>query len=564
MTRKFFLFFLYFTTFSPLYSQPHLAVDINHPVYRILEIAEIKGALKNLSHAKPYSRDMVLILLKQAYENRARLHSTEQTIIKQMIQEFGEPRKGISKGNIPAHGHMGDTMIGIKGSGNSQMNCNELESWHMHNALCFYLRGDIASFLSYYGSFGFTYDKVNPESFVPYSFTKEWDGFHIGFGEPRYSLDGIEPVPYFSFRLEDEICTEFFNNNLLLRWARLRRDWGPSEGTLYLSKSARPYEGVDLYTRLASWMTLSYTFGSLSDWQKEIQLKEIPDALSYQKMFTLQMLEFFPFEWLTLSIASSAIWGKRFEIGYLNPLMYPVIHQNLHGDFDNVNQSVNLIVHLPEYARLYLSFFADEMELTGLKTFFSNPRNMVAFQAGTKIPVPFFSFSLFTFQYTKIEPFVYTHYPEENYSSSSVPVDLSYTHDGENLGSYLPPNSDEFLVKIESRVLPNLNLSLQYQLIRHGTNDREIAGDIAIYGDIDEYILYERLDEYPDKVFLKDGLYDWNNIISLKATWEIPDYSAVLTFGYSFAYTWWVENDSGKTPPDNKAKNIFSISYRVF
>jgi hypothetical protein len=244
--------------------------------------------------------------------------------------------------------------------------------------------------------------------------------------------------------------------------------------------------------------------------------------------------------------------------------MYPVIHQNLHGDLDNVNQSVNLIITLPDYARFYFSFFADEMEFTGSRDFFSNPRNMTALQTGTKILIPLFSYSLFTFQYTKIEPFVYTHYPEENYASSSVPVDLSYTNDGENLGSYLPPNSDEFLAKIESRILQNLTLSLQYQLIRHGTNKREKAGDIAIYGDIDEYIIYEQIDEYPDKAFLKDGLYDWNTIISLKAIWEIPDYNTILTFGYNFAYTWWVENESGITPPDNTARNIFFLSYKIF
>ncbi|MBN2535264.1 MAG: hypothetical protein JXB88_20460 [Spirochaetales bacterium] len=563
MNKVFFLFLLSITV-SPLISQPHLAVDIHHPVYRILEIAEIKGAVKNLSRAKPYSRSMVVTLLNQIYENREQLDSTEQIIVNQMIEEFKETPKGISKGNIPFRGLLGDAIFGIKATGNTQLNCNDLESWHMHNALCFYLKGNIDSFLSYYGSFGFTYDRVNPGSYVPYSFTKEWDGFHLGFGDPRYSLEGIEPFPYFSFRIEDEICTEFFDNNLLLRWARLRRDWGSSEGTLYLSKSARPYEGIDLYAKITPFMKLSYTFGSLSDWHKEIQLKEIPSASSYEKMFTLQMLEFFPFEWLTLSVAASALWGKRFEIGYLNPLLYPIIHQNLHGDFDNVNQSVNLIFHLPRYAMFYFSFFADEMELTNLEHFFTSPRNMIALQAGTKVPVPFFSFSLFTFQYTKIEPFVYTHYPEEHYYSSSVPVDLSYTHDGENIGYHLPPNSDEFLVKIESRILPYLDISLQYQLIRHGTNNREIAGDIAIYGDNDEYLYYERLDEYPDKVFLKDGLYDWNNIISIQAAWKIPDINAILTFGYSFSYIWWVENESGITPPDDTMKNIFSFSYKIF
>ncbi|MBN2441632.1 MAG: hypothetical protein JXJ04_09800 [Spirochaetales bacterium] len=563
--KQFIIFFIIFFFISHMAgSQTHLAVNLDHPVYTILEIASIKGILQNLSHAKPYSRSMVLICLKKIDEKRNLFNSSEQTMIGQMLKEFQDSQEGIHNGNIPFKGPLGNVMIGMKSDGTTHLNINDLDAWHMDTALSFYLKGNIASFLSYYGSFGGTFDKVSPDSFEPYSFTKKWDSFHIGFGEPRYSLEGIESTPYFSFRLEDEISAEFFNSNLLIRLARFRRDWGFSQGNLYLSESARPYEGFDLYTKLASSLALSYTVGSLSDWKKEDNRLTQPENISYQKMFTLQMLEFFPTEWLTLSIAASAIWGKRFELGYMNPLLYPVIYQNVQGNFDNVAQSVNIIFQIPHYSRFYFSFYADEMEFSDIEHFFSNPRNMVAFQLGAKIPVPIFSFTLITLQYTKIEPFVYAHYPEENYASFSAPVDVSYTNDGENLGSHLPPNSDEFFISIESGVYTNMRLTLQYRLIRHGSNDKDALDHTIIYGDVEEYFHYDEVDQYPDKLFLADGLYDWNNIFSIEIAVDIPKYNSTIIFGYSFSYTWWVKNESTLTPPDSEAKNIFALSYKIF
>ncbi len=46
-------------------------------------------------------------------------------------------------------------------------------------------------------------------------------------------------------------------------------------------------------------------------------------------MLSIGMLELFPWDWLTVTATASAIWGKRFELGYLDPLMYSVLYQNI-------------------------------------------------------------------------------------------------------------------------------------------------------------------------------------------------------------------------------------------
>jgi hypothetical protein len=543
---------------SGLYSQSHLSIDINDPVYMLLEIATIKGAIDRLPAAKPYSKSTIIAYLQSALSNGGNLSDSDKEIISRSLGQLRDADKLFFRPEFSDKGPLGDFAAGLNEESEVDLNFNKLSSWNMYNAIRFFIRGDISDFFSYYGCFGGTYDKVGTESFAPYAFTKKWDGFHIGFSTPRYSSTGEEQYPYFSFILEDEATAQFFDDNLTLSFSRYRRDWGEGEGNLYLSKTARPYQGLDIHSRFASWCNLSWTAGTLNDWQKENALTG--NALSYQKMLTVQMIEFFPADWLYLSSVATAVWGKRFELTYLCPLLYPVIAQNTIGDFDNVSQSVNLMFFIPGYAKFYFSFLADEMELISFENFFTRPRNMVAYQAGMKIAVPWVPATLITLQYTKIEPFVYAHYPESTIEPLGHPVDMSYTNDGENLGFHTPPNSDEILLKADTFAIPDFLVSFAYRLIRHGTNDGDPTTVHLIYGSVNDWFDYNNADSYPNKNFLNDGFYDWNNIISIGARYMLPKYYLTLSLEYTFAYTFWVSNSSGKPAPSDQVGNIVSIS----
>jgi hypothetical protein len=547
-----------------VFGQENLTVDLSHPVYHLIKIAEIKGALTNLSRAKPYSRSAVIRYLETAYSNREKLDAHDLFLIESYLDEFKNPKNGLEYGSLPSKGGLGLFTAGITFESDYRLNINDFSQIHIFNALRLYMKGDISDFFSYYGCFGVTYDKVEPECFSPYSFSKQWDGFHLGFGDPRYSTDGIESVPYFSFILENELTAQFFNDDLTFRFARLRRNWGEGVGNLYLSENARPFEGVEIHARLAPGVNLAYNVGSLGNWLQENQ--QSSTNLSFQKMLTVQMLEFFPFDWCYLSVASVAVWGKRFELGYLNPLMYPVIHQNLHGEFDNVAQIVSCSFNIAGFVQVQGSLFVDEMEFVNLEELFTRPRNMFAVQLGVQLPIPGLPATMLTLQYTKIEPFVYAHYPEEYLPTMSADVvDVSYTHDNENLGSYLPPNSDEFLIRIQTLLMPKLLVGLKYQLIRHGTNDWNLlAGAPAIYGDVNIPFDYSQVDAYPDKSFLNDGIYDSNHIITLEATYTSPRFPVTLAVLYSLCYITWEPNDSGVSQPADVVKNIISFKVKVF
>nr|HPG97211.1 hypothetical protein [Rectinema sp.] len=227
---------------------------------------------------------------------------------------------------------------------------------------------------------------------------------------------------------------------------------------------------------------------------------------------------------------------------------------------------------VPRIGKFYASFYADEMEITNLSELFTKARNMFALQGGAKIPLPFLSFATLTAQYSKIEPFVYAHYPTW-YPDYRMQVDTSYTQDGENLGYYLPPNSDEFLVKLDMMPARDWRLSLKYSFVRHGDNPDSNVGDLVIFGDVNKWLVYTPALLYMDKNFLHDGIYDYNHIGTISVSWRptVPPllFGAEIPFelsaGYGISYTWYEDGTgAGRAIPASEWKNVFSMSMKLF
>ena len=63
-----------------------------------------------------------------------------------------------------------------------------------------------------------------------------------------------------------------------------------------------------------------------------------------RKMFSVHRLELFPFNWLYLSVWESAVYAKRFELSYINPIMPYLIGQYISGDLDDVVMMVTIML----------------------------------------------------------------------------------------------------------------------------------------------------------------------------------------------------------------------------
>ncbi len=581
---------LFMSALTPLVAQGHLAVELGHPVYAVIETAELRGIVTRLSSVKPYTSQQVAELLATMLGHMDAFSPAEQTMIRQYAKEFAAGKGvetslwkdagGIAQAGIRVEAttrfDAGGLYDFVAGSGSAALK----DLWQLTSRWVPYLKGDPLPWLSLKGEAGFTFDKIEKSLYLPYEFTKEWDAGHIWFGTPRYS-DGTLDYPTASNDIREDIAAETDSGSLLVRLSRFRRDWGVGSGSFSLSGTARPFVGFETVFRPSKFFAISGLVGSLTNWEnggneKSTSKDSAGDftALSYQKMLGLQRMELFPTDWLTISATSSLIGAKRFELGYFSPLLFSVMYQNQLADVDNLGVQVDGQVLVPNIGKFYGSFYTDEMEITNLSQLFTKARNMFALQGGAKIPLPGLAFATLTAQYTKIEPFVYSHYPTW-YPDYRLRVDTSYTQDGENLGYYLPPNSDEFLVRLDMTPTPGWRVGLKYSFVRHGDNPQAdwVAGQPEIFGNVNDYMDYNQLYSY-NKNFLHDGIYDFSHIGNINIAWRPltpPDLFGVaipleLGASYGLAYTWSVDGTGAGRPALVAIgwKNIFALSLKLF
>ena len=525
------IFFIIFFLPHSVLSQDQLHVDINDPVNTLLEICSIKGALTKLSAVRPYNQVTVRESIEKALEHKEKLSPEEAALLSEIYKKY------YKKAPKPR--------IILSGESDLRINLSDNPGIHSVNMVKGELIGGIGDSLDYNMNVGVFLDKVDPNAFPPYEFTKEWDGFHLWFGEGKYS-DGINDHLNFCWNTQPEISLVLFDSKVNLKLARNRREWGVGDGSLSLSSTARPIEAFEGRVWLASWAKLNFLSGVLGDWT---------DKEAEQKMFSIHQIELFPFKWFYISLGESVVYAKRVELSYFNPIMPYYLAQNIIGDIDNVAYNGTLAFTISPYVRFYFSLFIDEIENDEFDQFFKYPKNQYAWQTGFKAPLPWLPFTLFTFQYTKIEPYCYTHFPQD-VPHYTEPININYAHDGENIGYHLPPNSDEFLFKVFSYPLPRFAATVQYQLIRHGTGNLE---DGQIEGDIDIWLDYGNLAAYPDKDFLHDGIYEWINILKLNVSYTLAFYDITLWGEYSYVNV----KNYGNIKGNDVSMNLIGLGFRV-
>jgi hypothetical protein len=150
-------------------------------------------------------------------------------------------------------------------------------------------------------------------------------------------------------------------------------------------------------------------------------------------------------------------------------------------------------------------------------------------------------------------------------------MDTAYLNNGECIGFYLPPNSDELLARFEAMPLRELTANIQYQLVRHGADwgSRRVEGSS----------LHDKIikNQNTQKYFLRDGAYQWDHVIKLGGTYTLKtagvpvsfyaDTGIVITrFTNSDAELGKEGNFSSIDTTEYRASNhfIFSFGFKVF
>jgi hypothetical protein len=393
-----------------------------------------------------------------------------------------------------------------------------------------------------------------PKAFFPYTYRRQWDGFIFAFGEEVSAGNMINWPNVLSSgtAIISELSGAAFDGVLSYRFGRIRREWAGATGggSLVFNGYARPFVAFEATYHPASWFSFSSLTGGL-EYYNEKGISE--SAWTFQNLFSIEQVEFNYKNFVHFDIGSTVVYPKRFELGYIFPINNNFMYQNNIGDFDNMSLFFDLAFQYPGLGGIWFSAYADEVEASSIMKAFTLDRNMFALQAGAKIIIPHLPFTTIIMSYTKIEPYCYTHtrnfFPwynsDQNFSGGgdNKPMETSYTNNGVGIGYYLPPNSDEFKIRLETRPFVNTVLSFQYQLIRHGAE----YGSGQVDGSSYQSELWSSGRGSITKDFLNDGAYEWINVFKLGAGYSFTKIPLSVYAETGVVTTRWEDRRSGHT-----------------
>jgi len=622
-------FLLFGETF--LFAQTHVSVPLDHEIYYIIDQAEARFLCSPLPAVKPYTRGRIVEAINEILSAEPRrfggLSSYERQILENTRNEFTKGEKGPDL-------HMGMYRFDVEGKKGIHFSGDMGIAMESLNSVAYYIedkepyygtdtwgtvffKGDVGENFSFnldfsgglmkarrielgeYDTFatevGFdpAGQRVNrrfktysqPAAFFPYTYQKQWDGFMFAI-ESDISAEGMSYWPeVFSVapRMLAEITGSVFGDMLLLRFGRLQREWGamtPGSSLVY-NAAARPFLGVETLFNPVPWLSFSSITGVLEIYNGYDGIYDAP--MSFQNAFSLYQLELNYKNYFHIDFGTAAVWPKRFELGYLFPLLDNFINQNLVGKTDNMAAHFNLRGRYPGLGSIWVSFFADEMEISSLGKAFELDRHMFAFQAGLQGMIPILPFASFTLSYTKIEPYNYTH--QRNfmpwYDRTDGPMEKAYVNNGVSLGYYLPPNSDEIKVRLDLPLGFRIASHFQYQLIRHGADygPHQVDGS-SLVSELDPVGRSEK--ESLRKNFLKDGAYEWMHIIKIGGEYKLGSLPFTIFGEAGMVYSYFTDisnaeyekyhpTPTGETPRTPAAGEyrtttafIFTLGIRIF
>ena len=366
-----------------------------------------------------------------------------------------------------------------------------------------------------------------PLTYFPYTYKKRWDAFVFPTSELNNA--GMSAWPYgfsIGYAMVPELAVDLFNGHLFLRFARIDREWAgmSPNASLVLNQSAQPFLAFETAITPFKWITISSLTGVLEYHNEEATKDENwagvkQSSGTFQNAFSIVQLELNVLNYFYFGIGSSVVWPKRFEIGYIFPLAENFLYQNLIGDYDNMALFVNLKAQYPGLGKLWFSFYLDEISFES--NFKILDRNMYAYQVGGSFNIPWIPFASLTASYTKNEPYNYTHNRITTPWYGNTQMEQNYVSFGKSLGHYIPPNSDEILVRFETVPFARTMLGLQYQMIRHGADygNRSVDGS-SLWSELPTEGERSILEKY----FLRDGAYQWMHIVKLTGEYSLAGF----------------------------------------
>jgi len=547
MRRKIAVLLILLFSITAVFAAKYHTVPIGDKGYRIVEIAQNRGIIPVQSQVKPYSLSQMRELLSSIRSSDG-IKESEAKIIDSVLAEYDRlygfesvnTFSGLIKNGFLRFGDSGNNVtVGGSFSSNNTVGINFTDGKVIdtRNRVLMYLRGDLFNVVSYDVNVGLHVEKINTNAYLSMDFPIGVSGNY--FELPRldvYDLNNDRGILW-GFSSNPEVDLVLFDNKLNIRFASVKRDWGPANNNLALSESASTMAGFEINAKPLDWFEYTMMHASLTKfalstfngvkWPSDRYVSTGGGDV-YNNMLSFHRIDL-KLGGFQFGIYENVVWRKRFEIAYLNPFAIYQVIQNEVSDYDNMMFGFDASYTFKNLGKIYFAFALDELSSLSIKTFFINARHNMAVQGGIEMPVSVGDFGKMGVQVTYIPPFFGTHYMMTDNPWGPDPYSTAYVNKGKNIAYPLNPDSLELKISFEMDFASSYSLaftikdqmrSAQYSVVKTGT-------DILTTMDY----LYE--EDYATKKFFQNI---WNNILDVEANVKkrFEGIPLELTVGFQF------------------------------
>jgi hypothetical protein len=249
---------------------------------------------------------------------------------------------------------------------------------------------------------------------------------------------------------------------------KMQNIWGlERNGNLTFSNKAPSYPQIKMRVPVTDWMDFIYLHAelnsnvidsTLSYFANSSALYPIFRKVDRLKYMAAHMVEFTPTRGVDISLGEPVVYSDRGPLLiYLIPIMFFKSAEHYNGDKDNIQWFGNLDLNLIRNVNVYGSLFVDDLSLDKILSAEEMP-NYFGYSFGIQTYDVLLKNLEFTAEYTRINPWVYTHeYPA-----------TEFTNNGYVMGSWMGQNSDNIYFDLSYKPIRSLQFGGTMQVFRKG------------------------------------------------------------------------------------------------
>lgn len=199
----------------------------------------------------------------------------------------------------------------------------------------------------------------------------------------------------------------------------------------------------------------------------------------FPKKFTAShSITYRPLPWISIGLVDIITYGGRFDPIYLLPLSVFFVGQSIYNFADASMLGLTLTVKPIKGLKIDAVLLADDIGFNEIVKFKKDAKWRMAgqFEVSYAMPKDHW-FSFVDINYTLVTPYCYT---SIHNNDRKKPNYENYTHNGEPLGSNLPPNSDRIKVKAQFRPLEGLAINVSNAFIRHANVTESVYDPVIL------------------------------------------------------------------------------------